>query len=146
MSKISNRDRVGRGTGTVALPIGRPDHAHESFSERRPVRCRESQRMDHQTRRGWRFDWVREVGSGPDGKRFVVLPRPDATGEPKGSVHVTVPLNFFWRPQLKMFGESPDHDRGRESKGRPVEKRMRVTEAVTCGASALFAVCCGPAV
>jgi hypothetical protein len=35
------------------------------------------------------------VGSGPDGKRFVVLTRPDATGEPKVSVHVTVLLNFF---------------------------------------------------
>jgi serine/threonine-protein kinase len=31
----------------------------------------------------------------PDGKRFAVLPRPDATGERKGSVHVTVLLNFF---------------------------------------------------
>jgi hypothetical protein len=31
----------------------------------------------------------------PDGKRFAVFPRPDATGEPKGSVHVTVLLNFF---------------------------------------------------
>jgi hypothetical protein len=40
------------------------------------------------------------VGSGPDGKRFVVFPRPDAIGEPKGSVHVTVLRNFFdelWR-------------------------------------------------
>ena len=31
----------------------------------------------------------------PDGKRFVVAPRPDATGGQKGSVHVTVLLNFF---------------------------------------------------
>jgi len=31
----------------------------------------------------------------PDGKRFAVIPRPEATGEPKGSVHVTVLLNFF---------------------------------------------------
>jgi serine/threonine-protein kinase len=31
----------------------------------------------------------------PDGKRFAVFPRPDATGEQKGSVHVTVLLNFF---------------------------------------------------
>ena len=31
----------------------------------------------------------------PDGKRLAVFPRPDATGEQKGSVHVTVLLNFF---------------------------------------------------
>jgi Tol biopolymer transport system component len=31
----------------------------------------------------------------PDGKRFAVFLRPDAIGEQKGSVHVTVLLNFF---------------------------------------------------
>jgi hypothetical protein len=31
----------------------------------------------------------------PDGKRFAMFPRPDATGGQKGSVHVTVLLNFF---------------------------------------------------
>ena len=31
----------------------------------------------------------------PDGKRFAVFPRPEATTEQKGSVHVTVLLNFF---------------------------------------------------
>jgi hypothetical protein len=31
----------------------------------------------------------------PDGKRFAVFPKPEATGEQKGSVHVTVLLNFF---------------------------------------------------
>jgi hypothetical protein len=31
----------------------------------------------------------------PDGKRFVVSPRQQATGGQKGSVHVTVLLNFF---------------------------------------------------
>jgi serine/threonine-protein kinase len=31
----------------------------------------------------------------PDGKRFAVVPRPDARAELKGSVHVTVLLNFF---------------------------------------------------
>jgi serine/threonine-protein kinase len=31
----------------------------------------------------------------PDGKRFAVFPRSDATGGQKGSVHVTVLLNFF---------------------------------------------------
>jgi Tol biopolymer transport system component len=31
----------------------------------------------------------------PDGKRFAVFPRPDASGGQKGSVHVTVLFNFF---------------------------------------------------
>jgi hypothetical protein len=31
----------------------------------------------------------------PDGRRFAVFPRPEATGEQKGSAHVTVLLNFF---------------------------------------------------
>ena len=31
----------------------------------------------------------------PDGKRFAVFPRPEATGGEKGSVHVTFLLNFF---------------------------------------------------
>jgi len=35
------------------------------------------------------------VDPAPDSKRFAVFPRPDATGEQKGSVHVTVLLNFF---------------------------------------------------
>jgi Tol biopolymer transport system component/predicted Ser/Thr protein kinase len=39
------------------------------------------------------FSWNLDLA--PDGKRFAVLPRPDATGEQKGSVHVTVLLNFF---------------------------------------------------
>jgi hypothetical protein len=35
------------------------------------------------------------MGPGPGAGRFAVFPRPDATGEQKGSVHVTVLLNFF---------------------------------------------------
>jgi len=31
----------------------------------------------------------------PDGKRFAMFPRPDATVGQKGSVHVTVLINFF---------------------------------------------------
>jgi hypothetical protein len=31
----------------------------------------------------------------PDGKRFVVAPRPEVASGQKGSVHVTVLLNFF---------------------------------------------------
>ena len=39
--------------------------------------------------------YVWNLDLAPDGKRFAVFPRPDATGEQKGSVHVTVLLNFF---------------------------------------------------
>jgi len=37
----------------------------------------------------WNFDLA------PDGKRIAVFPRPDAADDRKGSVHVTVLLNFF---------------------------------------------------
>ena len=37
--------------------------------------------------------WNTDVG--PDERRFAVFPRPDATVEQKGSVHITVLLNFF---------------------------------------------------
>jgi Tol biopolymer transport system component len=52
--------------------------------------------------RPWSDARILEVPGGPwdldlapDGKRFAVFPRPDAAGEQKGSVHVTVLLNFF---------------------------------------------------
>ncbi len=38
---------------------------------------------------------TRNLDLAPDGKRFAVFPRPEATSEQKGSVHVTVLLNFF---------------------------------------------------
>ena len=38
----------------------------------------------------------------PDGKRFVVSPRPEATGAQKGSVHVTVLENFSDELQRKV--------------------------------------------
>ena len=37
--------------------------------------------------------WMLDLA--PDGKRFAVILRPEATGEQKGSAHVTVLLNFF---------------------------------------------------
>jgi len=46
----------------------------------------------------WTLLFMRIIGTStlaPDGQRFAVLPRPEVTGEPKGSVHVTVLLNFF---------------------------------------------------
>ncbi len=38
----------------------------------------------------------------PDGKRFAVIPRPEAASEQKGSVHVTVLLNFFDELRRKL--------------------------------------------
>ncbi len=38
----------------------------------------------------------------PDGKSFAVLHRPEATSEQKGSVHVTVLLNFFDELRRKL--------------------------------------------
>jgi Tol biopolymer transport system component len=52
--------------------------------------------------RPWAETQIREQSSlywnltlAPDGKRFVVAPRPEGSGGQKGSVHVTVLLNFF---------------------------------------------------
>jgi hypothetical protein len=59
-------------------------------------------RLSHDKPRPWSNTQILEVAGGPqdldlapDGKRFAVFPRPDATGEQRGSVHVTVLLNFF---------------------------------------------------
>ena len=38
----------------------------------------------------------------PDDKRFAVFARPEATAEEKGSVHVTVLLNFFDEPRRRV--------------------------------------------
>lgn len=46
------------------------------------------------------FFWNMDLA--PDGKRFVVAPRTEATGGQKGSVHVTVLLNFFDELRRKM--------------------------------------------
>ena len=35
------------------------------------------------------------MSSGPDGKRFAVFSLPETTPGEKGSLHVTMPLNFF---------------------------------------------------
>ena len=48
---------------------------------------------DTQIREPIALQWNLDLA--PDGKRFAVFPRPDATGGQKGSVHVTVLLNFF---------------------------------------------------
>ena len=38
----------------------------------------------------------------PDGKRFVVVSTPEATGGAKGSVHITMLLNFFDEVRRKL--------------------------------------------
>jgi hypothetical protein len=53
-------------------------------------------------RRAGRADFRRTIDLAPDGKRFVVSPSPEATGGQKGSVHVTVLLNFLDELRRKM--------------------------------------------
>jgi Tol biopolymer transport system component/tRNA A-37 threonylcarbamoyl transferase component Bud32 len=61
----------------------------DSFAPDKPRLWSSTQIMDLFSTGIWNLDLS------PDGKRFVVIPRPDATREQKGSVHVTVLLNFF---------------------------------------------------
>jgi serine/threonine-protein kinase len=61
----------------------------DSFAADKPRLWSNTQIMDLFGTGIWNLDLS------PDGKRFAVIPRPDATAEPKGSVHVTVLLNFF---------------------------------------------------
>jgi Tol biopolymer transport system component len=61
----------------------------DSFAADKPRLWSNTQIMDLFGTGIWNLDLS------PDGKRFAVIPRPEATGEQKGSVHVTVLLNFF---------------------------------------------------
>jgi Tol biopolymer transport system component len=61
----------------------------DSFAPDKPRTWSNTQILDPGPGVQWSLDLA------PDGKRFAVFPRPDATGERKGSVHVTVLLNFF---------------------------------------------------
>jgi len=61
----------------------------DSFAADKPRLWSNTQIMDLFGTAVWNLDLS------PDGKRFAVFPRPEATGEQKGSVHVTVLLNFF---------------------------------------------------
>jgi Tol biopolymer transport system component/predicted Ser/Thr protein kinase len=61
----------------------------DSFAVDKPRLWSNTQIMDLFGTQIWNLDLS------PDGKRFVVIPRPEATAEQKGSVHVTVLLNFF---------------------------------------------------
>jgi Tol biopolymer transport system component len=61
----------------------------ESFAADKPHLWSDTQILNPLNITLWNLDLA------PGGKRFAVLPRPEATGEQKGSVHVTVLLNFF---------------------------------------------------
>jgi Tol biopolymer transport system component/predicted Ser/Thr protein kinase len=61
----------------------------DSFAVDKPRLWSNTQILDPAPSVVWNLDLA------PDGKRFAVFPRPEATGEQKGSVHVTVLLNFF---------------------------------------------------
>ena len=61
----------------------------DSFTADRPLPWSDMQILGPGGPGIWNLDLA------PDGKRFAVFPRPEATGEQKGSVHVTVLLNFF---------------------------------------------------
>ena len=60
----------------------------DSFSADKPRPWAQTQILEPNAL-NWNLDLA------PDGKRFVVAPRLEATGGQKGSVHVTVLLNFF---------------------------------------------------
>jgi Tol biopolymer transport system component len=61
----------------------------DSFAADKPRPWSNTQIMDLFETGIWNLDLS------PDGKRFAVIPRSEATAEQKGSVHVTVLLNFF---------------------------------------------------
>ena len=88
-------DLVARRPGTVLQESGQPDHGGDlhakadSFAADKAHLWSSKEILDPGPGAQWSLDLA------PDGKRFAVFPRPDATGEQKGSVHVTVLLNFF---------------------------------------------------
>ena len=61
----------------------------DSFTTEKPRLWSNTQILEPARGGAWSLDLA------PDGKRFAVFPRPETTGEQKGSVHVTVLLNFF---------------------------------------------------
>jgi Tol biopolymer transport system component/tRNA A-37 threonylcarbamoyl transferase component Bud32 len=61
----------------------------DSFAADKPLPWSNTQIMELFGTGIWNLDLS------PDGKRFAVIARPEATGEQRGSVHVTVLLNFF---------------------------------------------------
>jgi len=65
----------------------------DSFARDKPRPWSNTQIRDGEKPSGLGFLWSLDLA--PDGKRFAVFPRPEATGEEKASVHVTVLLNFF---------------------------------------------------
>jgi Tol biopolymer transport system component/predicted Ser/Thr protein kinase len=61
----------------------------DSFAPEKPRLWSNTQILEPSGGGPWDLDLA------PDGKRFAVFPRPNASGEQKGSVHVTFLLNFF---------------------------------------------------
>jgi hypothetical protein len=61
----------------------------DSFAPDKPHPWSNTQIFDPAPAISWNLDLA------PDGNRFAVFPRQGAAGEQKGSVHVTVLLNFF---------------------------------------------------
>ena len=68
----------------------------DSFARDKPRLWSDTQILEPSGGGPWDLDLA------PDGKRFAVFPRLEATGEPKGSVHVTVLLNFFDELRRKL--------------------------------------------
>jgi Tol biopolymer transport system component/predicted Ser/Thr protein kinase len=66
----------------------------DSFAPNKPRRWSNTPISD--PTEGWNLDLA------PDGKRFAVFLRPEAASEQKGSVHVTVLLNFFDELRRRM--------------------------------------------
>jgi hypothetical protein len=81
-------DLVVERPGTVLRDAGQPDHGLGLYRKRRFIRRGQTaplvntQIMDLFGTAVWNLDLT------PDGKRFAVIPRPQPTGEQKGSVHL----------------------------------------------------------
>ncbi len=68
----------------------------DSFVPDKPRLWSDAQILDPGPGVQWSLDLA------PDGKRFAVFPRPQAASEQKGSIHVTVLLNFFDELRRKL--------------------------------------------
>jgi serine/threonine protein kinase len=80
-----NRRRPGGGSRARHTYTAQAD----SFAADKPRLWSNTQILDPSGGGPWDLDLA------PDGKRFAVFPRPESTGEQRGSIHVTVLLNFF---------------------------------------------------
>jgi hypothetical protein len=60
----------------------------------------------------------------PDGKHLAVIPRPEASCYQKGSVHVTVLLNFFDELRRQLLPCWPADGRARKTSRRTVQTNL----------------------